>query len=225
MRTILLLGAIAAAANSLNARLEFATTTVRLQADAGAETPVRTEFTFINRGDKPIRIVSIQPACGCTTTTLEKTVFSAGETGVIPITFSVGALTGRSVKSIAVATDEPANNHYTLSLDVDIVEWFSLSPRLLFWRPNEEPAPKELIVTLANDRVRVAGIEAPADLFQAKLKQSGDPRKVTIVVTPLTRKPGANALLTLRFEVVGKREFTRKIYLRILPDASMPPPF
>lgn len=226
IRTLALGCAIGAAANSLNAQLQFAETRAPVAADAGSEEPVRVAFRFVNAGAKPIRIVEVKPACGCTTTALEQTRYEPGEGGVIPVKFDVGALVGRSVRTIAVTTDEPRNNRYTLSLDVNVTEWFSLSPRLLFWRPNEAPVAKELTVTLANERVRVTGVEAPAELFHAAVKNPGDPGRMVIAVTPATQKAGTSAVLVLTFEVgEGARTLQRKIFLRILPDASMPAPF
>lgn len=226
IRTLGLGCAIGAAANSLNARLEFAETRLHVEADAGTEEAIRLAFRFVNTGANTVRVVDVKPSCGCTTTALEKTLYAPGEAGLIPVKFEVEALVGRAVRTIAVTTDESEENGYTLSLDVTVTEWFSLSPRLLFWRPNEEPAPKEFIVRLANDQVRLTGVEVSAESFRAAVKETDDPRRVAITVTPLTRTPGASAELTLTFAVGSQaRTLQRKLSLRILPDASMPAPF
>ena len=66
---------------------------------------VDTEFTFINKSGRPIKILTVQPSCGCTTPQWTREAVEDGKTGVIKASFDPRGKSGYFNKSITVTTD------------------------------------------------------------------------------------------------------------------------
>ncbi|MFN7493618.1 MAG: DUF1573 domain-containing protein [Cyclobacteriaceae bacterium] len=73
------------------------------------EGPVKYEFTFTNRADRPITILAVQPSCGCTTPGWTKEPVGPGKTGVIKASFDPKGRPGYFNKSLTIATDFDSN--------------------------------------------------------------------------------------------------------------------
>jgi hypothetical protein len=224
-RILPVFAAIVSMANTLSAKLEFDRTTLEVKIDAGSEEPVSGDFKFTNRGTSAVNIVHVRPECGCTTTSLTKTAYAAGESGLIPLRLNPGTLSGRTIKRVSIVTDEPEDNYYVVALDVEVIEWFTLTPRLLFWRAGEKPVSKKLEITLNRDEVKIIRVSTPPDLFTVDVQPAGPGRKTIISVTPVTNRPGTSATLEIDFQVGGERQMRRTIFLRLLSNSGLPAPF
>ena len=66
---------------------------------------VATEFTFVNKSGRPIKIVNVQPSCGCTTPDWTREIIDDGESGIIKASFDPRGKAGYFNKSITVTTD------------------------------------------------------------------------------------------------------------------------
>lgn len=66
---------------------------------------VDTEFTFINKSGRSIRILTVQPSCGCTTPQWTREPIEDGKSGVIKASFDPRGKIGYFNKSITVVTD------------------------------------------------------------------------------------------------------------------------
>jgi hypothetical protein len=53
--------------------------------------PVTTEFTFTNKGDKPLIVENAEAGCGCTTPDYPRAPIMPGKTGVIKVTYNAEA--------------------------------------------------------------------------------------------------------------------------------------
>ena len=71
--------------------------------------PVTHEFIFTNNSSRPVRILSVQPSCGCTTPDWTKEPVPAGKTGYVQASFDPKGRPGFFNKSLTVATDLEAN--------------------------------------------------------------------------------------------------------------------
>ncbi len=87
------------------AALTWETTEVDLHPGLSDKTAV-AHFKYKNTGDKPVKITSVHPSCGCTTAALAKDVVGPNESGEITATFNIGDRSGVQMKSIAVRTDD-----------------------------------------------------------------------------------------------------------------------
>ena len=90
------------------AALTWETTEVDLHPGLADKTAV-AHFKYKNTGDKPVKITSVHPSCGCTTAALAKEVVGPNESGEITATFNIGDRSGVQTKSITVRTDDQTN--------------------------------------------------------------------------------------------------------------------
>ena len=66
---------------------------------------VSTEFTFINKSGRPVKILNVQPSCGCTTPDWTREAIDDGKTGVIKANFDPRGKVGYFNKAITVTSD------------------------------------------------------------------------------------------------------------------------
>lgn len=63
--------------------------------------PVAHEFTFINRGQAPLVISTVQASCGCTVTAYTKDPIAPGGEGYVKATYNAASL-GQFTKTVTV---------------------------------------------------------------------------------------------------------------------------
>ncbi|HEY6331062.1 MAG TPA: DUF1573 domain-containing protein [Blastocatellia bacterium] len=84
--------------------------------DAG--TPLRYSFKVRNDGTADLRIMSVAPSCGCTTTYYDKTLAPGAEGKItLAIEHTVG-YSGRVQKSATVTTNDPLQPRFSVSLQM-----------------------------------------------------------------------------------------------------------
>src|SRR5687767_2077891 len=66
---------------------------------------VTTEFSFLNKSGRTIRIINVQPSCGCTTPEWTRDPIEDGKNGVIKAIFDPRGKIGYFNKAITVTTD------------------------------------------------------------------------------------------------------------------------
>lgn len=71
--------------------------------------PVMHEFMFTNTGTRPVKILTVQPSCGCTTPSWSKEPVGVGKTGFIQASFNPKGRPGYFNKSLTVTTDLDSN--------------------------------------------------------------------------------------------------------------------
>ena len=70
---------------------------------------VTHEFMFTNLGGRPVKILTVQPSCGCTTPSWSKEPVGVGKTGFIQASFNPKGRPGYFNKSLTVTTDLDGN--------------------------------------------------------------------------------------------------------------------
>jgi Protein of unknown function (DUF1573) len=70
---------------------------------------VTHEFMFTNTGNRPVKILTVQPSCGCTTPSWSKEPVGVGKTGFIQASFNPKGRPGYFNKSLTVTTDLDSN--------------------------------------------------------------------------------------------------------------------
>jgi hypothetical protein len=79
-------------------------------------TPLKYGFEVKNDGDAVLEIKEVNPACGCTTTSFDKTIAS-GKSGLINLAIEhTEAYAGELVKTARVVTNDATNKDFTLTL-------------------------------------------------------------------------------------------------------------
>jgi hypothetical protein len=81
---------------------------------------VHVDFPFMNCGNKPVTIVSVETSCRCTSADSSKKTYAPGEKDAISVDFTVGSQEGLVVKSVTVTTDGAELSPFTLTLRVTI---------------------------------------------------------------------------------------------------------
>jgi hypothetical protein len=71
--------------------------------------PVTHEFVFTNNSGRPVKILSVQASCGCTTPGWSKEVVAPSKTGFIQASFDPQGRPGYFNKTLTVITDYDAN--------------------------------------------------------------------------------------------------------------------
>lgn len=71
--------------------------------------PVMHEFVFTNTTSRPIKILSVQPSCGCTTPSWSNDLIPSGKTGYIQASFNPKGRPGYFNKTLTVTTDFDTN--------------------------------------------------------------------------------------------------------------------
>ena len=178
--------------------LEWEATTVFLEAPAGSA-EIQGEFRFTNRGSTTVRIRDVGSSCGCTVPSLEKEVFAPGESGRIRAVYHVDADEGLRSETITVTTDEPLPGPYTLTLEVAVEIPIRITPRLLYWRVGDDPAPKALRLVV-DEGWTVSGVESGSDRFSVEMIVAGD-GAILARVTPVdtwARREGKVAVRVAR---------------------------
>jgi hypothetical protein len=72
--------------------------------------PVTHEFVFTNNSPRPVKIITVQASCGCTTPGWSKDPVAPGKTGFIQASFNPKGRPGFFTKSLTVTTDLDANS-------------------------------------------------------------------------------------------------------------------
>jgi hypothetical protein len=67
--------------------------------------PVTHEFTFTNNAARPVKILTVQPSCGCTTPSWTKEPIAPTKTGSITASFNPAGRPGHFDKTLTVTTD------------------------------------------------------------------------------------------------------------------------
>lgn len=169
-RTLLLASCIAATL-SANAALTWKESTLKLNAEAGAEA-ITAVFAFTNTGDTPVTITDIKTDCGCTTAAPDKTTYAPGESGEIRTTFTIGNRVGRERKAVHVSTDDRPGEPVDLTLDVTIPPLLTLSPRMVSWARDAEAVPQTIDLRLnPGSGATIAAVAADGDGIAHRLEQ------------------------------------------------------
>lgn len=101
---VFLLGLLAAAsAAAQDGPLAFQATTHDF--GAVAEDEVSVTFAFVNVGEHPLRIVAVQPSCGCTVPRYSEGAVAPGEVGEVEVAYDATRRSGPFRQSVRVIAD------------------------------------------------------------------------------------------------------------------------
>jgi hypothetical protein len=187
----------------LAASLQWQRTDLQLVAKPGQDS-MSAVFVFRNAGDKPVRILALDPSCSCMSAEPDKAVHLPGESGEIRVELALTGYVGRMHRTLAVTTDDAQGKFTDLTVTVDIPESVTITPRFLFWRVGDAPEEKAAEITIADPKaVTVDGVECSNQRFQAKLlpREAGGFR---LVVKPADTRQPEEGLLHLNVNIGGR---------------------
>lgn len=204
-------------------RLVFEETEISLEAEPFAE-KAEVDFAFTNTGAEPVTIVDASSSCDCTVPSLAKRSYAPGEKGTIRAVFEFNERTGRQVKFLTVATDEPGRPRYELTLSVDIPQLFRVVPQVLVWRGGDAPEAKSVSIhALRPELARPVAVDSHDTRFTARLEQDGEGSGLwRVVVTPTATDTPIQATLLVQTSSPGQAARVITLYALVRESASAP---
>jgi hypothetical protein len=191
-------------------------------------------FKYKNTGDKPVKITSVHPSCGCTTAALAKDVVGAGESGEITATFNIGSRSGVQTKTITVMTDDQSAKTTVLQLKATIPQLLQISPTFIYWSASDSLNPKTITVTVGQDfpvtKLKVTSTDksiatevAPGPDKSSATEVAPKPGEKTfrIIVTPKENGRPINA--ALKIEPDFPKDAPKSFYANLRVDSRAKP--
>jgi len=183
-------------------------------------TEIKIEFPFINMGDTPITIKTIQPSCGCTVAASDKMTYAPGEKGTIKATYTTHGATGLQEKEIAVTTVEAPDAVKVLTIKAYIPALISFSPASVKWTVGDAVASKTINVRFVSGKaVKLVGIDINTDRAIAKLTTVKEDESYTITITPLSTNQPTTGIVMVKL-LLPTSNPTRVAYYRFSIDAK-----
>jgi hypothetical protein len=199
------------------AALEWKTTDIALKTEIGQEQAIAV-FLFHNGGNKPVRIIALDPSCSCIAAEPGKELYAPGESGEIRVAMALAGYVGHLRRSVAVETDDPEHKFAELTLTVDIPEPVAITPRFLFWRVGDRLEEKSLEIVVAEPTTTtINGIECDNPRFRARLS-SGPAGHYRLLVLPADVQQPADAAVHVK-AIVGDRAQDYVVYVAVKQSA------
>jgi hypothetical protein len=183
-------------------------------------------FTFANAGDEDLRILEVQPSCGCTTALPGPSLLRAGERGGMRIVFDSENFAGEVVKEIEVRSNDPARPLVTLRVRSLVEPEIEFEPATVTFDGVRGGSPARQVVTLTNRRaeaVRLHRLLAEPSSYRCVMPAWTDPSQPLeieswdrVLIEVRVSPPPALALplageCTLEIEGPRKRFFRLKL--------------
>src|SRR4030095_1389720 len=179
------------------AALTWETKEVDLHPGLSDKTAV-AHLKYKNTGDKPVKITSVHPSCGCTTAALAKDVVGPNEGGEITATFNIGGRSGVQTKTISVGTDEEASAPTLLKLKATIPQLLQVAPTFFAWQANDVLKPKTITVSVGGDfPVTELNVTSTDKSLTTEIAPERDAKAFRITVTPQEAGRPINATLKI----------------------------
>jgi hypothetical protein len=83
-------------------------------------------ITLKNIGDQPLKILRVQPSCGCTTVRQPKSELQPNESDVVEVSFNAALYHGPIEKYLNIETNDPLSQYVAIKLIAEVKE--ELSP-------------------------------------------------------------------------------------------------
>lgn len=106
-------------------RLQLDSTVIRLGKIALGDSK-NFKITLKNTGDDKLRIIKIQPSCGCTTAKMPKDIIAPGKSDAVELKFNSAGLKGHIQKHVQIETNDPVEPKRKLTFVADIVSDFEI---------------------------------------------------------------------------------------------------
>lgn len=183
-------------------------------------------FSFNNAGGADLRILGVEPSCGCTMAELSVPLFRPGEHGSIRVVFDSDNFAGEIVKEIEVRSNTPARLSVTLRVQALVEAEIDFEPRGVTFDDVRAGTALKQAVMLTNRRaepvriLRLAGepssyrclMPAWTDSSRPLVLQSWDRVAIEVFFShPETLAMAIAGECTLEVEGPRKRYFTVKL--------------
>jgi hypothetical protein len=206
-----------------SASLTWETTEADLHPSMSDKTAV-AHFKYKNTGDKPVKITSVHPSCGCTTAALAKDTVAPNESGEITATFNIGDRSGVQQKTITVMTDEQPAQPTILRLKATIPQLLQISPMFVFWSAKDVLNPKTINVAVGPDfPVQHLTVTSTDKAIETEVQSMPDKKEFHIIVQP--KESGRPINAAIKIEPDFPKDVHKMYFANVRVDsrATMPP--
>ncbi|MCM2359834.1 MAG: DUF1573 domain-containing protein [Geobacteraceae bacterium] len=181
----------------------------------------KVEHTFIirNRGDAPLTIRKVRPACGCTAVTTSASVIAPGRTGEIKATFDSANYSGPVQKTVSLDTDDPKVPSSLLYLKGTVIEEVRINPRQLNLGQVQVGTTKKASLTVTNKGgkpLKLTAVKSSLPQITAesekKLLKPGESGTIMVSAAPRKGDRLLSGYLSISTDSPAKREITVPVY-------------
>ncbi len=143
----------------------------------GDDQRVSHTFELRNEGDAPLRLPRVVSNCGCAVLTLSADAIAPGETATLEVELNPAGRSGRTLKAVSVATNDPG----TPMLQFMLRAWIVPTPRT---RTSDPVAAGETIVGVRASPARIERSGEPPHDAVLVVSSGGAAFRVLEVTTP-----------------------------------------
>lgn len=158
------------------------------------------DFRFTNCGSGDLRVLHVEPSCGCTSALLSAPVLPPGESGTIRVVFDSSDFAGEVVKEVEVRVNDPARPSVTLKLKALVEPEIDFEPRTVTFADVRTGTTADQTVMVTNRRaepVRILSVQAQPSSCACALAGRDD------LSLPLDLEPWDRVALEVRFSPPG----------------------
>jgi hypothetical protein len=109
-------------------------------------------FSFGNAGGEELRVIQVEPSCGCTSALLSDPLLPAGARGSIRVVFDSDNFAGDVVKEVEVRSNDPVRPSVTLRVKALVEPELDFEPRGVAFDDVRVGASLRQVVMLTNRR-------------------------------------------------------------------------
>ncbi len=184
---------------SASAEICWATRDMDVVADKSSG-EYKTQFTFLNKNTKAVKIKSAHSSCGCTVSKVIYNEVAPGTEGVIEVAFTFGHRQGRNSKQIIVETDDEDTPISHLTLTVDIPAVFHAIPEQVSWRGNSPAIP--ILINVSTDSeagLKFQGIRVSDPMFRGEITRLNRDGNVELMISSVDLSSPKSASLIIDY--------------------------
>ncbi len=139
--------------------------------------PLTTTIKILNAGNKKLIISEVKPACGCTTTELDKSELNPGDTANLPIVFRIVGTHSKVSKTVRITSNDPIDKDKIIRLEADVFYPIELIPgnAISFgdMEIGREDTSSVIIINNTGKEINLSGFEPTSDDCQVVNIQEG----------------------------------------------------
>lgn len=106
-------------------------------------------FNCVNKGDEPVRIISINSPCNCLQIHAESKIIDVGEQKAVIVLFRPEGRSGKQKLNFKVITDEGGRTEHELTVSGIVPPTVMIEPAVLVWNKRENLEPRVVRVSVA----------------------------------------------------------------------------
>jgi hypothetical protein len=174
----------------LRAGIAWEKTEVEVTPEKEDEPKIEVPFPFRVGDGQSVQILDVGSSCGCTVPTLEKRLYSPGESGILAAVFTPGSRQGRQTKHLTVKTVEAGKETQTkLTLVVNLPEWAKPEASRLEWGSGENTIKSLKVNIKPGTKLVIKQRPSPAaERFNVELKPDISGQFYLLEATPVPDK-------------------------------------